>query len=75
MASPGWCRGGGELVQDEGVWERARFVRCRQCNRRLRAKTDLWCPISEPRYRVPAHKPRTKKPRSPGRKERRVRRV
>jgi hypothetical protein len=73
--TPGWCSAGGKLVQDEGVWDTAEYIRCPQCNRRLKARTDLWCPISEPRFRVPAHKPKTKKAKTPGRKERRGRRV
>lgn len=70
---PGWCSGGGRPA-DWVEMTRSGMVRCSVCNRRLhfRSNPDS-CVVPCVNPTVPAHKPKTKKRRSPGRKERRVR--
>jgi len=81
MATPGWCPKGGELLEivvtkklarpKTGAW------RCPQCRRRLQlqARGGVCGDGRSWAVRVPAHKPRVMKAKTPGRKERRGRRV
>lgn len=68
-----WCNGGGAEVRLSDVARSSGMIRCRRCGRRLHVRTDNWCPISAPAYRVPAHKQRAKRARRPSRAARPVR--
>lgn len=81
MAAPGWCRSGGKLLE---IVRTPNFVRpktepwrCPQCRRRLQlqARNGVCGDGRSWAVRVPAHKPKEKRPKHPGRKERRGRRV